>query len=138
MILVVNEIEDTVKQKFPNGIMGFYRTYVPNRNESYVIEPQGANYSFSTFEKLSIVPSIKIYLLSADVNNDLHADKRDFYVKCEELIKLLFENPTLNETVTQFSLDVKYSTIGKSNTSSNRKDKDYKVCEILVKVEEIL
>lgn len=130
MIKVAEEIEKIVKQKFPLGIMGFYRTYIPNRNESYVIEPQGANYGFSTFEKLSIVPSIKVYLLSADVNNEFHSDKRDFYLKCEELIKLLFGNPTLNETVTQFSIDVAYRSV--------KKDKDYKTCEMLIKIEEII
>ena len=138
MITIIEKIESIVKQKFPYGIVGFYRTYVPNRNESYVIEVQGGNYSFSTFEKLTIVPTVKIYLLSADINNELHADKREFYIQCEELIKLLFANPTLGETVTQFSADVRYSSVGESNNSSIKKDKDYKVCEILIKIEEML
>lgn len=130
MIEIVEKIEEIVKEIIPSGIMGFYRTYIPNKIESYLIEIQNCNYSFSSFEKISEIPNIKIYFLSADVNCDLHVDKRDFYIKSEKIVKKLFQNPTLDETVTQFSIDVKYSSI--------RRDKDYKVCEILIKVEEII
>lgn len=130
MLKVIDEIESILKAKDKKGIVGFFRTYVPNIDESYLIEMQDEKHSFSSFGSREIVPTLKVYYIESDVNCDLHEDKRDFYLTCEELINTFFENPTLNETATQFSIKAKYS--------STRKDRDYKVCEMLFEIEELL
>ena len=130
MLDVVNEIEKILKVEIAYGIMGFFKDYIPVVESSYLIEPQGSNISFDTFESLTEVPSIKAYIIESNVNTEFNDDRRDFFAKCGRVIKAMFANPTLSETVTQFSLECKYSSV--------KKDKPYKVCELNFKIEEML